>query len=280
MNSEIDPSVAVFLRLLRDLPAELALKTPVLGDMADLCGRGGGDAGDAPPGLIRRRLERRYARIRVVHGELGKLDFKQAKPGTGLEDLVFAQTNFAIYQKISREDFSTFFDEGLEDFDDSFYKKNLMMDRRAVRKTIFHWYQPQGEYYAYAGNAVTNSAVMNPLLLGIMRTLHTALDFAPLIQAEETQGECEVLIRFLQSKSALGEDALSGLAHNFPILFSGLIRSLDKVTLIHPDGMATNLFIQEGDTLPILYGTFHPSNKAHTIRLTGEVSVGGSSDQG
>ncbi|GHU61835.1 hypothetical protein FACS189445_4240 [Spirochaetia bacterium] len=260
-----DPAIGAFLGLMGKLPLELALKTPVLSDIADLSGGSDSAAGDpaaAPQGLIRRRLERRYARICVVHAELGKLDFKQAKAGTGLEDLVFAQTDFDRYKKISREDFSAFFDEGLDDFDDFFYKNNCMMDRDAVRKTIFHCYRPKGEHYF--------CAAMNPLLLGIMRTLHTSLDFAPLLRAEETQRECEILIRFLQSQSALGEDTLSELSHNFSALFAGLIRSLDKVMLVHPDGMITTLFIreQDGEGAPVLCGTFHPSNKAHTIQLT------------
>ncbi|MFP3040987.1 hypothetical protein LQZ19_04090 [Treponema primitia] len=258
MSSEQDPELGTFLRLLRGLPGELALKMPVLRDIADLSGNGGRiDVAAAQPGIIRRRLDRRYARICVVYGELSKLDFKKAKPGTGLEDLVFAQTDFAVYQKISREDFNTFFDEGLDDFEDSFYKNNFTMDRSAVRKTIFHWYKPEGEYYS----CVANSAG-NPLLLGIMRTLHTALDFVPLIKTEETLKECEILMRL-----ALGEDALAGLTKNFSALYFGLLRSLDNSTVIHPDGMNTALSFRMDETPPALYGTFHPSNKAHTIRL-------------
>ncbi|GHV25047.1 hypothetical protein AGMMS4952_01840 [Spirochaetia bacterium] len=252
MNS--DPAVVSFLRLIRDMPRELILKIPVLSDIADL---GGGLAG-AGRGLLMRRLDRRYARICVVHTELGKLDFKKAKPGTGFEDMVFAQTDFDRYQKISREDFTTFFDEGLDDFEDSFYKNNCMMDRGAVRKTIFHRYQLKGEHYY--------CAAVNPLLLGIMRTLHTSLDFAPLIRVVETRRECEILIRFLQSQSALGEDAPAGLAQNFSALFDGLVRNLSNVTVSHPDGMATTLSLKD-ETPPVLYGTFYPANKAHTIRL-------------
>ncbi|GHV81294.1 hypothetical protein AGMMS49944_30850 [Spirochaetia bacterium] len=252
MNS--DSAVESFLRLLRNLPAELMVKMPVLSDIADMSS---GITG-TQPGLVRRRLDRRYARISVVHAELGKLDFKKAKPGIGLEDMVFAQTDFDRYKKISREDFNTFFDEGLDDFTDVFYKNNCMMDRGAVRKAIFHWYHLEEEHYY--------CAVVNPLLLGIMRTLHISLDFAPLLRAEETRGECEILIRYLQSQSALGDDALSDLTRNFPLLFSGLIRSLNTVTVIHPDGMTTTLSLKN-ETPPVLYGTFHPANKAHTIRL-------------
>jgi hypothetical protein len=254
MNSERDHPVDAFLRLLRELPGELALKTPVLKDIADLSG-----GTVTPQSPIRRRLDRRYARICAVHGELSKLDFKKAKPGTGLEEFVFAQTDFDRYQKIDRGDFNTFFDEGLEDFEDSFFKTNFTMDRGAVRKAIFHWYKIEGEQYL--------CAAVNPLLMGIMRTLHTALDFAPIIKTEETLEECKILVRFLQSKSALGEDALAGLTKNFSALYSGLLRSLNSVTVIHPDGMSTTLSFRPNETPPALYGTFHPSNKAHTIRL-------------
>jgi hypothetical protein len=235
---------------------------PLLSDIAVLSGSAGAGGLDGlpSPGLVRRRLDRRYARICVVYRELSKLDFSKAGSGTGLEDMVFAQTDFDRYKKISREDFSVFFDEGLEDFEDSFYKYNLMMERGAVRKTISRWYKREGEYYVCSGE--------NPLLPGIMRTLHTALDFAPLLSAAEILGESAFLIRFLQSKSAIGEDALLALEANLDQLFSALLRSLDGATAIHPDGMATTLFIEEGSDPPILCGTFCPEHKAHTIRLT------------
>jgi hypothetical protein len=260
MNSERDRPLEDFLRLLRELPGELALKTPVLRDIADL-----GNNTVTPQSPLRRRLDRRYARICVVHGELSKLDFKKAKAGTGLEEFVFTQTDFDRYQKIDREDFNTFFDEGLDDFEDSFFKTNFTMDRGAVRKAIFHWYKSDGEQYLCVS--------ANPLLMGIMRTLHTALNFAPLIKTEEALEECGILVRFLQSKSALGKDALSGLTENFSALYSGLLRSLNNVTVIHPDGMGTTLSFRPHETPPALYGMFHPSNKAHTIRLAWDTGL-------
>jgi hypothetical protein len=259
-NSEGVYAWAAFLRLLRTLPRELALGMPVLSDIAAL-GSPGGAGGDSAPGIIRRRLDRRYARICVVYRELSKLDFNQAGPGTALEDMVFAQTDFGRYGKISREDFTALFDEGLEDFEDSFYKHNLMMDRGAVRRAISRWYKSEGDYYVCAG--------ANPLLLGIMRSLHTALDFAPLIRPGEALEEAAFLIRFLQSKSALGDDALAALRQNPDAFFAALLRSLDKAKATHPDGNTTTLFIQEASDPPILYGTFLPDNKPHTIRLTG-----------
>jgi hypothetical protein len=251
---------AIFLRLLRALPEKLALQMPVLSDIAALSG-GGGTGGAEKPGrgIIGKRLDRRHARICVVCRELGKLDFNKAGPGTGLEDMVFAQTDFDAYRRISREDFAVFFDEGLDDFEDSFYNYNLMMDRDAVRRAIARWYKSEGDCYVYTGD--------NPLLPGIMRSLHTALDFSPLIQPGETLEECAFLIRFLQSRSALGEETLSALRENQDTLFSALLRSLDRVEVSHPDGMRTTLFIQDDSGLPILYGTFRPENKAHTIRL-------------
>jgi hypothetical protein len=262
-NSEGAGATGVFLRILRTLPEELALQMPLLSDIAVLGGGGAGGAGGAArngPGLVQRRLDRRYARICVVYRELSKLDFTKARSGTGLEDMVFAQTDFDRYKKISREDFILFFDEGLEDFEDSFYKYNLMMERGAVRRAISRRYKQEGDYYVCDGE--------NPLLQGIMRTLHTALDFAPLFSAAEVLGEGAFLIRFLQSKSAMGADALSALTENLDQLFSLLIKSLDKVQATHPDGMTTTLFVQDGSDPPILCGTFYPEHKAHTIRLT------------
>jgi hypothetical protein len=233
---------------------------PVLRDIAALGNPGDTDgAGGSGPGIIRRRLDRRYARICVVYRELSRLDFNRAKPGIGLEDMVFAQTDFDAYRKISREDFKAFFDEGLEDFEDSFYKYNLMMDRSAVQRAISRRYTLEGDYYVYTGE--------NPLLLGIMRSLHTALDFAPLIRPGEALEETAFLIRFLQSQSAMEEDALSSLTRSQDNLFSALLRSLDGAKAVHPDGMTTTLFIQEGSDPPVLYGTFLPENKPHTIQL-------------
>jgi hypothetical protein len=259
-NSDGDYAAAagVFLRILRALPEELARQTPLLCDIARL-GDGGAERA-ALPGPVQRRLDRRYARIGVVYRELGKLDFNKAGAGTSLEDMVYAQTDFALYRKISREDFRVFFDEGLEDFEDSFYKYNLMMDRDAVRGAISRWYRNEGDYYVCAGE--------NPLLQGIMRSLHTALDFAPLLRAEDILGESAFLVRFLQSQSALGEEDVSALTENQDRLFYALLRSLDKAIVIHPDGMATTLFIEEGPEPPVLFGTFRPENRAHTIRLT------------
>jgi hypothetical protein len=233
---------------------------PLLSDIAVLSSGGAGVTTRNGPGLIQRRLDRRYARICVVYRELSKLDFSKARSGTGLEDLVFSQTDFDRYKKISREDFALFFDEGLEDFEDSFYKYNLMMDRGAVQKAISRWYKQEGDYYVCAGE--------NPLLPGIMRTLHTALDFAPLFSAAEVLGESAFLIRFLQSKSAMGEDAIAALKENLDQLFSALLRSLDGARATHPDGVTATLFIQESSDPPILCGTFYPEHKAHTIRLT------------
>ena len=90
-----EPPAGDFLRLLRTMPGELALQMPVLSDIAALGNPGGtGGAERAGSGILRRRLDRRYARICVVYRELGKLDFSKAKPGAGLEDMVFAQTDF------------------------------------------------------------------------------------------------------------------------------------------------------------------------------------------
>jgi hypothetical protein len=259
MNSDGDLPVASFLRLLLDLPAEAVGETPVLRNIAEL--RAGKPEG---PGIIRRRLDRRYAGIREVHSELSKLDFKKAKPGADLDEFVFGQTDFDRYKRIGREEFNTFFGEGLDDFEDSFYRTNFMLSREAAGKAIMRGYRPVGEYYAWVEDG-SAAGIMNPLLLGIMRTLHTSLDFAPLIKSGEALRECGLIIRYLQSQSALGEDVLEDLSGNFPLFFTNILRSLNNVSVIHGDGMITTLSIHESPL--VLYGTFHPYNKAHTIAL-------------
>ena len=199
--------------------------------------------------LVRRRLESRYRRILFVHKELAKIDraAKQAVsenarnrtvPGGSFEDFVFNRIDFSVYKKIDADEFRLLFDEGLADYSDAFYQKNFAMDRGAVHRIITGAYIKAGPFY------LCKSA--GPLLLSIMRTLHTSLDFAPLLLAGEAGDPAQ-----LRKAAEL----------------------LDGQVIRHQDGMETKLFIpdakaavqSEGDSL--LCGTFHPLGKACTMGL-------------
>jgi len=184
---------------------------------------------------IRRRVESRYRRLCFVQKELAKLDaaVKQcgAEPPAGqFEDFVFAQIDFSIYKKIDDEEFTLIFDEGLDDYTEVFFTKAFGMGREAVRKIIRMAYIKIGPFW------VCKKA--DPLLLSIMRTLHTSLEFAPLFSREELAGEEQ---------------------------YRALITALDGVEICHGDGMTTRLFVPEAGAA--LCGTFYPQGKAHTISL-------------
>ncbi|MDR0586337.1 MAG: hypothetical protein LBG26_03765 [Treponema sp.] len=197
--------------------------------------------------LIRRRIESRYRRIRFVHQELAKINAK-TPPGTvyggSFEDLVFSTIDFSVYCKIDAEEFSLLFDEGLADFDETFYQKAFKTNRENIRETIFRFYLKAGPFYVCRKT--------NPLILSIMRSLHTSLEFAPLFAMDDFAGDS------------------TGRAEQY----RAIIAALDGVVIRHDDGMETRLFTRgpkanaktEEKTAP-LWGTFYPLGKAHTIPL-------------
>jgi hypothetical protein len=125
-----------------------------------------------------------------------------------------------------------------------------------------------------------------------MRTLQTSLEFRPLLNREELLNECTGLIRFLQREqagpypaetpkeppyAAPGKESFFYLARSFGTLFRHIVTSLDRVSLVHEDGMETRLFAgaaqaesprpSRPDGEVLLRGVFHPRNKAYTIPL-------------
>ncbi|MDR2048804.1 MAG: hypothetical protein LBP69_05065 [Treponema sp.] len=196
--------------------------------------------------LIRRRIESRYRRIRFVYQELTKIN-ATIRPGAvyggSFEDLVFSTIDFSVYRKIDAEEFSLLFDEGLADFGETFYQKAFKTNRENIRKTISRFYLKAGPFYVCRKT--------NPLILSIMRSLHTSLEFAPLLAADDFAG----------AGSQAGQ-------------YQAIIAALDGVVIRHDDGMETRLFTRspetkaqtEGKAAP-LWGTFHPLGKAHTIPL-------------
>lgn len=258
-------AVNQFLTDLSDIPVD-ALAMPILRDIKEL-----GDGTRTPVypggGIIRTRLESRYRRICFVYQELKKLDFKKARPGMLFDDFVFEQTDFGIYKRIPQEDFYLLYEAGLDDFDDKFYIKKFRINRSAVRTIINRLYRPAGAYYCCKEEKI----LRNPLLISIMRTLHTSLEFVPLIGSGELLQECTGLIRFLLTQSDMDKDMFFYMAQGFNELFCRLLCNLHNVTVTHSDGMDTTLFTAAADKTETsaftLWGTFRPLNKAHTISL-------------
>jgi hypothetical protein len=262
-NQPTEKAAGLFLAALGGLPGDLRREMPVLTDLARLRGGAaepgaaarGGEAAEG--GLIRRRLERRYQRICFVQDELGKLDFKKAKAGENLENFVFNQIDFSIYKKIREEDFTLLFSGGLEDFADSFFAGAFNRDRAAVRGILEKFYRKIGSFYYIRQE--------NPLILSVMRTLHSSLEFVPLFSAEEALGECAALVRFLEARGLTGQGASRYLDRGLAAFFPCLLRALEGIGVRHGDGMQTELAIT-GEPLT-LRGVFHPRGKAYTIPL-------------
>ncbi|MDR2102176.1 MAG: hypothetical protein LBP43_06365 [Treponema sp.] len=263
-----DPaSVKAFLLCLGNLPADI----PILKNIAGLI------RGDAPEGIITGRLERRYLRIRFVQEELGKLDFTQAGPGTAFEDFIFSRIDFSVYNKIDEKTFRLLYETGPDDYGDAFFEKNFRRSRGEIGDIIRRSYKKIGPFYYM----LRRKAPPNPLLLSIMRTLQSSLEFLPLLSREEVLNECTGLIRFLSDRAGrggaanpiLGKEAFFYLAQSFGALFRCILLSLDQVTLIHDDGMETRLFTGAGPApapgVPglVLRGVFRPLNKPYTLTL-------------
>jgi len=190
-----------------------------------------------------RRIESRYRRILFVHKELAGLDAAakqrgKAAPSGSFEDFAFSRIDFSVYKKIDAEEFKLLFDEGLADYTDAFFQKAFNINREKARGIIARSYIQTGSFY------VCKQA--GPLLLSIMRTLHTSLEFAPLFTLQELSGA----------------DRLRLMAE----LLNGTI-------ICHSDNSRTKLFVPRGNPEgPLLCGTFYPLGKACTITLIPSIS--------
>jgi hypothetical protein len=250
---------------------------PVLRDAAALAAGAYRSGTGAASGAVAARLNRRYLRIRFVQEELGKLNFKEVKHGTAFDDFVFEQTDFSVYNKIDGETFRQLYIDGFGDFSGAFFEKAFGITREAASAAVRDGYQRVGTCYLQRKPGTPDNSGGFPrfLLLSIIRTLQTSLDFLPLITAEEALAECNTLIRFLQKESpsefwSSGESFFY-LARNFKVFFGCLLCSLHNAAFIHSDGMETLLTAGPGRGKAagnlILYGAFHPAGKAYTIPL-------------
>jgi hypothetical protein len=262
-------NAASFLRALGTLPAE-GPRPPLLLGIASLSAASGGGPAALPAdraGPLGVRLNRRYLRVRAVQDELGKLDFEKAKPGAALDDFVFEQTDFSRYKKIAAEDFSLF-SAGLEDYDADFYAGSFRMNRERTGTVIHAAYRRIGAFY-YLNQ---EKHLHNPLLMAVMRTLHTSLAFRPLLTGEELKAEFAGVVQYLIANNVVDGKTFSPALQNFSAVYCDLLKLLDGSAVIHADGMVTVLAVEPpaetvSEGIPVLKGIFHPRDKAYTMRL-------------
>jgi hypothetical protein len=265
---------AAFLRALGTLPAKSPQPGLLLGIASLAAARS--DGGWAPPqvpvdraGPLGARLNRRYIRVRTVQDELGKLDFEKARPGAALDDFVFEQTDFSVYKKIDAGEFNLF-SAGLEDYDDDFYAGTFRMGREKTGALINSAYKRIGAFY-YINQ---EKHLHNPLLMAVMRTLHTSLAFRPLVSGEELRDEFTAVVQYLAANKVIEEKTFSPALQNFNAVYYDFLKLLDGSAVLHADGMVTALAAgsvteaaSAGGAGIALKGIFHPRNKAYTMCL-------------
>jgi len=238
-----------FLDLVVSLKQNPSLLIPLLRDLSDLINvKDPGLSNMAKPetGTVKKRIERRYRRLCRVQEELGRLDFKQAAPGSSPEDYVFSKINFSRYREMKEHEFNLLFPGSLTDFEEDFLKKNLGLNRNEIKSAIEGSYKKRDGLYTLERD--------NPLVFSIMRTLETSLENSPLFSPKEIEEETDNLFNFTGS----------GKMRNTALLYPLLVSGLDNVQISHEDGMTTKLSISpEGD----LAGTFRPGNKPWTLVL-------------
>lgn len=244
------PRTRQFLLSLAALPADAQTALPILRDIAALCSETPGAA--ASWGPVRRGLNRRYLRIRFVQRELERLDFKKAKPGATFDDFVFDHIDFSAYKKISAEEYSLYSREGLEDFEPPFFTRNFRLSREQILDMIRRAYARIGGFYYIRGEKI----LTNPLLMSVLRTLQTSLEFAPLFTGAAVWDECRTAFPLAPA----GDDESNRL-------FASLVRSLHGASMIHADGMKTDLSVLREERALLLKGAFHPQGKTSTITL-------------
>ena len=200
-------------------------------------------------GQIKGRIHRRYVRMCRLQEELGRLDFKKAKPGVSAEDFIFSRIDFSVYRELEEKNFHTLFTDGITDFSEEFYRKNLNAGREEVKSLISNCYKKTDGKYRLQRE--------NPMILSVMRTLETSLEESPLLTEEEIHEELKKLPGIAARSSGLIFKKIPAASMLYPLL----VKSLDNTLIQHDDGMETKLFITEAGELA---GIFRPGGKPWT----------------
>ena len=205
--------------------------------------------------LAAKKMESRYRRISFVQQTLGKIDFSKAKPESRFEDFIFEQSDFSIYEKIDAETFACLYIHGLDDLPDSFYRKTFSRKKNEIKKIISARYKLIDGFYVSDGN---------PLVIPIMRSIHTSLDFVPFPDPSQVRDEFEELFEFLKKNAGLSDVFFQRLAQEADDLFCSLLSLFDKTEVLHQDGMVSRFFTAEEKGNTALFAVFNPGGKAFT----------------
>ena len=234
----MEPFNKLVLSLKMNLPMPIAL-------LRELAALGTGtDLSETNTSLLYGRINRCYLRLRRTQEELGRIDLGKAGPGVSPEDYIFSRIDFSRYLAMSGKDFNALFPAGLTDFNEEFYKKNFSYTRNELQALIEGSYKKTDEVYRIGKD--------NLLILSVMRTLDTSLESAALISAGEVEQELKNLFNFLGRDMRIPD---------LELFYAHLISCFDGKSILHEDGMTTDLFISpQGD----LSGTFRPDNKPWT----------------
>jgi hypothetical protein len=237
-----------FLIALQVLPLDL----PLLQGMGNFFSGGKNN-------LVTQNMERRYRRIAFVQQSLEKINFSKAKPETRFEDFIFEQTDFSIYEKIDAETFQLFYIDGLDDLSDDFYTKTFFRNKDEIRKIIFARCKLIGGFYASDGN---------PLLIPIMRSIHTSLDFTPFPNSTIFFQEMKTLFEFLHHNANLPNIFFRYLSQEKDNLFCNLLLQFDKTEVINNDKTTSRFFISKENNKIDLFAVFNSEGKSFTKLMT------------
>lgn len=233
-----------FLVALTELPLDLPL----------LQGIGKYFSGDTH-NIVTENIERRYRRVAFVQQSLEKLNFSEAKPDSHLEDFVFAQSDFSIYEKIDAETFTLFYTDGLDDLSDDFFTKILSRNKSEIRNIISAGFKLVDGFYVSGGN---------PFLIPVMRSIHTSLDFVSFPDQNQFSAELKTLFEFLKKHAGLPDVFFQYLIQEEDKLFYALLHLFDKTEISHSDGMKSRFVIAEEKGNAALFIVFRPNGKAFT----------------
>ena len=238
-KADLKPFFNIVISLKRDIHIPLLRELSALGT--------GREAG-SEYGVIKKRLDRVYLRMRRVQEELGRLDLRKAAPGVSAEDFIFSSIDFSKYREIEAEYFETLFSAGYEDFDEGFLEKNVGLGRGEIKSLIEKSYKKTAGVYRIQNE--------NPVILSVMRSLEMSLETMPLFTAGEIEEELKKLKALAQGERSGGK-----LMNGMKKLYALLVTGLDGAVFTHRDGMKTKLFLAGQGNLS---GTFTPAGKPWT----------------
>jgi hypothetical protein len=209
--------------------------------------------------IVTKYIFRRCRRINVVQQSLEKINFSKAKPENRFEDFIFQQTDFSLYEKIDAETFSFFYIDGIDDLSDEFYIKNCFREKSEIRKIISARYKLIDGFYVSDGN---------PLIIPIMRSIHTSLDFIPFPHQHQFINELESVFEFLNKNAGLPEIFFQYLTQEEDDLFCTFLHLFNNTIVLHNNNTIVRFFIGKEKNKYGLFAVFNPEEKAFTKLMT------------